>query len=255
MEIIMKNNFITNFVQVFNNELVVSHKIIAKQTKNKEENVSRLIRKYLEKLERFGAVGFEIQPKSNGNQGGDQPKIFYLNEQQATLLLTFMRNNEIVIEFKVRLVEEFFKMRETLKSQNSQPNQPVQTSHNFDLDSYISENEKLIKLIKLITSENAFTLHYLDKIHRFLAERTESVPYSYSPLELLGIDLNSYYFIPTELGKFFNKSAVEINKILEAKKYQFKENGVWQLTEVGKKYAIQLDNQFSTIKWKLESLV
>ena len=56
MEIIMKNNVITNFVQVFNNELVVSHKTIAEQTKNKEENVSRLIRKYLEKLERFGAV-------------------------------------------------------------------------------------------------------------------------------------------------------------------------------------------------------
>jgi Mn-dependent DtxR family transcriptional regulator len=71
----------------------------------------------------------------------------------------------------------------------------------------------------------------------------------------LGIDLNSYYFIPTELGKFLNKSAIEINKILEAKGYQIKINGVWQLTEQGKKYAIQLDNNFKTIKWKLESLI
>jgi prophage antirepressor-like protein len=133
--------------------------------------------------------------------------------------------------------------------ENSQPNQPVQTqtSHNFDLDSYISENEKLIKLIKLITSENVITLHYLDKLTQTLNLK--------SPLELLQIDLNSHYFIPTELGKFLNKSAVEINKILEAKKYQIKVNGIWQLTNSGKKYAIQLDNKFSTIKWKLESLV
>ena len=125
-----------------------------------------------------------------------------------------MRNNEIVIEFKVRLVEEFFKMRETLKSQNSHSNQPVQTSENFDLDSYISENEKLIKLIKLIISENAITLHYLDKLNKTLNLK--------SPLDLLQIDLNSYYFIPTEQGK---------------------------------KFANQLENNYKTIKWKLESVL
>jgi prophage antirepressor-like protein len=132
-------------------------------------------------------------------------------------------------------------------SQNSQQSQSVQTSQNFDLDSYISENEKLIKLIKIITSENPMTLHYLDKLTKKLNLK--------SPLDLLEIDLNSYYFIPTELGKFFNKSAVEINKILEAKGFQVKVNGVWKLTKQGEKYAIQLDNNYKTIKWKLESLI
>jgi hypothetical protein len=105
----------------------------------------------------------------------------------------------------------------------------------------------LIELIKLINSENVITLHYLDKLTKTLNLK--------SPLDLLQIDLNSYYFIPTELGKFLNKSAVEINKILEAKGFQIKENGVWQLTENWKNYAIQLDNNFHTIKWKLESLI
>jgi hypothetical protein len=137
-------------------------------------------------------------------------------------------------------------IEEILKSKNSTP-QPVQTSQNFDLDSYISENEKMLKLIELITSKHAITLHYLDKLTHSLNIK--------SPLELLKIDLNSYYFIPTELGKFLNKSAVEVNKILEKKGFQEKIDGVWQLTESGEKYAIQLDNNYKTIKWKLESLV
>jgi prophage antirepressor-like protein len=123
----------------------------------------------------------------------------------------------------------------------------TKTSHDFDIKSYIQQNRDLIELIKLINSENPTTLHYLDKLTQKLNLE--------SPVDLLEIDLNSYYFIPTELGKFLNKSAVEVNKMLEAKGYQVKVNGVWTLTESGKKYAIQLDNNFSTIKWKLESLI
>jgi hypothetical protein len=138
-------------------------------------------------------------------------------------------------------------IEEILKSQNSQSTQPVQTSHDFDIKSYTQQNRDLIELIELINSKSAITLHYLDKLTQKLNLE--------SPINLLEIDLNLHYFIPTELGKFLNKSAVEINKILEAKKYQIKINGIWQLTEAGKKYAIQLDNNFSTIKWKLESLI
>jgi prophage antirepressor-like protein len=131
--------------------------------------------------------------------------------------------------------------------ENSQLTQTPQILENIDLDLQISQNKKLLEFIELITSQNPINLFYLDKIYKNFSEK--------SPLNLLSIDLNSYYFIPTELGKFLNKSAVEINKILEHKGYQTKINGVWQLTDSGKKYAIQLDNNFSTIKWKLESLV
>jgi hypothetical protein len=106
---------------------------------------------------------------------------------------------------------------------------------NFDLDSYILENEKLIKLVKLITSENTITLHYLDKLTQSLNLK--------SPLELLKIDLNSHYFIPTELGKILDKSAVEINKILEHKGYQIKVDEHWELTESGKEFAISVKNK------------
>ena len=71
-------------------------------------------------------------------------------------------------------------IEEILKSKNSEFLKTSQQS--FDLDSYILENEKLIKLVKLITSENTITLHYLDKLTKQLNLK--------SPLELLQIDLN-----------------------------------------------------------------
>lgn len=37
-----------------------------------------------------------------------------LNEHQAGLLISFMRNSPRVVEFKVNLIREFFRMREAL---------------------------------------------------------------------------------------------------------------------------------------------
>jgi len=37
-----------------------------------------------------------------------------LNEHQATLLITFMRNSPKVVSFKIALVKEFFRMRDEL---------------------------------------------------------------------------------------------------------------------------------------------
>ncbi|MEI9550354.1 Rha family transcriptional regulator, partial [Enterobacter kobei] len=46
--------------------------------------------------------------------GMQKQEIALLNEQQTTLLITYMRNNEVVREFKKRLVYEFFTMRSAL---------------------------------------------------------------------------------------------------------------------------------------------
>ena len=68
----------------------------------------------MNELEKFGSLSFEmINPTATG---GRPKKIYYLNEQQATLLTTFMKNSKIVREFKVKLVREFFKMREFINS-------------------------------------------------------------------------------------------------------------------------------------------
>jgi phage regulator Rha-like protein len=98
-------------VQVVDNQPKVSHKIIVEYTKNNEESILRLIRDNEKYLKKFGSLGFTDFKSLNG---GRPKKEYFLNESQATLLITFMRNNETVINFKVLLVQEFFKMRENL---------------------------------------------------------------------------------------------------------------------------------------------
>ena len=156
---------ITNLIELIDNELRISHRVIAKETNIDEESISRLIRKHIDDLEKFGSVGFEIQPRKDGNSGGDQPKTYYLNEQQSTLLLTFMRNNEIVIEFKVRLVKEFYRMREDIKSKQQIPETAYQ---DFDFDNELKSLEKYEaysnKMINFI--ENLRKRHKID-LYRF----------------------------------------------------------------------------------------
>lgn len=80
-------------------------------------SVIKLVRKHRASLERFGPLRFEIRPRLKGRHGGGDVEIALLNEQQATLLISMLRNSPIVIECKVRLVEEFYRMRAALSQQ------------------------------------------------------------------------------------------------------------------------------------------
>ncbi|SBS29112.1 Phage antirepressor protein KilAC domain protein [Marinomonas spartinae] len=86
---------------------------------NTHKTVIQLIRQNTVDLEDFGRVAFEM--RSFETKGGSQNReVAILNEQQATLLLTYMRNNETVKAFKKRLVKAFFEMRDQLHA--SAPN-------------------------------------------------------------------------------------------------------------------------------------
>lgn len=61
---------------------------------NPHSTVIKLIRQNASDLEEFGNIGFEIQ---NSQSGAGRPTEYAtLNEQQSTLLLTYMRNNDVV---------------------------------------------------------------------------------------------------------------------------------------------------------------
>lgn len=68
----------------------------------------RTVKKYLDKLERFGKVRFEITPSGKTNQALE---VAHYNENQALLIGTLSKNTEEVIDFKVRLVAYFDKVR------------------------------------------------------------------------------------------------------------------------------------------------
>ena len=105
-------------IVITNEEMTVSHRIVAEQTANQEKSIRNIINKYIDDFKVFGAVHFKNAMREDGNKGGNQPIIFFLNEQQAYLLLTYLRNNEIVRSFKVALVKAFFEMRERLYPKN-----------------------------------------------------------------------------------------------------------------------------------------
>ncbi len=90
-----------------NNAPVVSHKVIAEYTNNDKDSISRLIRNHKESIEKFWKLGFEIQAIKNAKNKINEEKEYFLNENQATFLITLLRNNEVVVDFKVRLVKAF----------------------------------------------------------------------------------------------------------------------------------------------------
>jgi phage regulator Rha-like protein len=75
--------------------------------------------------------------KEERYRGEKQAKTYFLNEQQATLLLTYLRNSEIVREFKKALVKAFYE----LKSQK--PLSP----QNFTMSAIVSILQNLYMLI------------------------------------------------------------------------------------------------------------
>lgn len=87
--------------------------VIAECAGVKRDTVQKLVQRHEKDLHEFGKVGFEIRPLS-GSKTGQTVKVYHLNEQQATLLLTFLRNTPVVIEFKKELVRQFFAMRKEL---------------------------------------------------------------------------------------------------------------------------------------------
>ncbi|MFE5290313.1 Rha family transcriptional regulator [Nocardia sp. NPDC056611] len=83
--------------------------IVAEGTQNAHASVLRLIRGNLADFEEFGLVGFEIRKIAAGP--GRPESYAVLNEEHATLLLTYMRNSVIVKDFKKRLVREFWALK------------------------------------------------------------------------------------------------------------------------------------------------
>ena len=97
--------------------------VIAQSTNSEHRAVLQLVRTHLTRFEEFGLVAFQMRPRPAGQHGGGDVTYAVLNEDQASLLLTFMRNNEVVVDFKVQLIQAFRQMREELQQRHT-PDEP-----------------------------------------------------------------------------------------------------------------------------------
>ena len=97
-------------------EPFTASEVIAECAEVKHDTVQKLISRHADDFKAFGVIGFEIRKPPAGSKGGRPETIYHLNEQQATLLMTYLRNTPVVREFKKELVRQFYAMREELRN-------------------------------------------------------------------------------------------------------------------------------------------
>lgn len=86
-----------------------STEIVAEGVDIEHRALVQTLRKYQSDFETFGTVAFETR----GSKGKANYSVFaLLNEQQATLLVTYCKNTEVVRKFKVALVKAFYEARQ-----------------------------------------------------------------------------------------------------------------------------------------------
>ena len=107
-------------IELVNKELLVSSIVIAEYVDYEHETVARLIKENIEQFKEFGNVEF-MDLKSENSNGGRPQKYILLNENQSTLLITYMRNNDIVKRFKINLIKAFSLMKEQLQKEHQRP--------------------------------------------------------------------------------------------------------------------------------------
>lgn len=101
--------------------------VIAEFAGIQHHTVTRLIQQHEPDFKEFGILRFEIEEI----KGRGQPaKHYQLNEEQATLLMTYLKNTEQVRAFKKELVRQFYAMRfELYKTQAAKAERkPVRAS-------------------------------------------------------------------------------------------------------------------------------
>lgn len=84
--------------------------VVAEYAQVQHHAVQQLIKQYSNDLNEFGKVAFEMRALPSGQKA----KIYHLNEQQATLLITYLGNTAPVRAFKKELVHQFYSMRKEL---------------------------------------------------------------------------------------------------------------------------------------------
>ena len=96
-------------IEIVNNKPVVSTLVIAENIDKPNKTIVQLINNNIEDFLEFQdqeISNFEVQEIGVNGKAG-YARYYNLNEQQSTLLITYLRNNDKVKEFKKNLVKAF----------------------------------------------------------------------------------------------------------------------------------------------------
>ena len=147
-----------------NNTLVVDSRLIAEDLGIQHKNLLQTITKYQNVIEQsFGVIAFETSKPPEGSQGGRPENIAYLTEDQATLLMSFSRNTEQVINCKVNLVKAFSQAKSKIPQSGFAIPQTRSEALRLAAD-LAKENEQLEAEKALLEQENHQLSEALDEL-------------------------------------------------------------------------------------------
>lgn len=145
---------VSNLVEVSEDQPVTTSVAISDALNRPHNGVIQLVRQHEESLRVFGLVKFEIAPRQCNVHGGGAISFAILNEQQATLLISFMSNTPKVVDFKIRLVKAFYEMRQRLEEEKLKEARLPKFACMQDAFDYIVQNRP--ELHEEITTAMAF---------------------------------------------------------------------------------------------------
>lgn len=159
-------------VKIIRNEPFTDSLVIAEGTGNQHESIQRRIRNYEKELFTFGKVGFEIRPMVSGQE----MKVYLLNEQQATFLITLLKNTKIVVSFKLELVRQFYQMRQYLMEHQSFHWQATRLESKFSRRMETDEIKKFVAYAKSQGSQHPekYYLTFSKLVNRMIGIETGS---------------------------------------------------------------------------------
>lgn len=144
-------------VIIRNNDIFTDSLVISKGTGNKHINVKELITDYKKEFLQLGT--FSVLNRES--TGGRPEKYYLLNEQQATFLMTLLRNNKVTVKFKLELVKQFYKMRQLLLEKQTIQWQETRLISKSNRKLETDEIKQLIELAKSQGSKNMETKAYI----------------------------------------------------------------------------------------------
>ncbi len=101
-----------------NGQLFVDSRLVAQELGIAHKNFRATIEKYRTEIEQdFGQLPFETEVGYREQGGGNPEKFYYLNEDQATYLMTLSKNTVKVRACKRQLVKSFAEAKKLLQQQ------------------------------------------------------------------------------------------------------------------------------------------
>lgn len=147
-----------DLVYLKKNEPFTDSLVIAEQTGNQHSSVARLIKTQKKRLEKFGELRFS-DLKSINPKGGRPARVYLLNEQQATLLITFLDNTDKVADFKTELVRQFYEMRQFILERQTETWEQTRHYGKLTRKAETDTIQKLVEYAKEQGSEHSDKLY------------------------------------------------------------------------------------------------